>query len=89
MNVPSAEIHHRLQQQYGEESLPWTLVFEWCKCFREGRERVERSLRTPPSSRLLSSCYAANHKPLLIRASRCFQNIGKIVMTPEGEYVED
>jgi len=40
-NVPSAEIHHRLQQQYGEESLSRTRVFEWCKCFREGRERVE------------------------------------------------
>ncbi|PNF38656.1 hypothetical protein B7P43_G01208 [Cryptotermes secundus] len=40
-NVPPAEIHHRLQQQYGEERLSWTRVFEWCKCFREGRERVE------------------------------------------------
>ncbi|PNF29571.1 hypothetical protein B7P43_G01924 [Cryptotermes secundus] len=40
-NVPSAEIHHRLQQQYGEECLSRTRVFEWCKCFREGTERVE------------------------------------------------
>ena len=40
-NVPSAEIHHRLQQQYGEECLSRTCVFEWCKCFREGRESVE------------------------------------------------
>ena len=40
-NVPSAEIHHRLQQQYGEECPSWTRVFEWCKCFGEGRERVE------------------------------------------------
>ena len=40
-NVPSAEIHHILQQKYGEECLSWTRVFEWCKCFREGRERVE------------------------------------------------
>ncbi|PNF19045.1 hypothetical protein B7P43_G11706 [Cryptotermes secundus] len=40
-NVQSTEIHHRLQQQYGEECLSWTRVFEWCKCFREGRERVE------------------------------------------------
>jgi len=39
-NVPSAEIHHRLQQ-YGEECLSRTHVFEWCKCFREGREHVE------------------------------------------------
>jgi hypothetical protein len=44
-NVPSAEIHHRLQQQYGEECLSWTRVFEWCKCFREGRECVENELR--------------------------------------------
>ncbi|PNF22437.1 hypothetical protein B7P43_G15714, partial [Cryptotermes secundus] len=36
-----AEIHHRLQQQHGEECLSWTRVFEWCVCFREGRERVE------------------------------------------------
>ena len=40
-NVPFTEIHHRLQQQYGEECLSRTRVFEWCKCFREGRERVE------------------------------------------------
>ena len=40
-NVPSAEIHHRLQQQYVEECLSRTRVFELCKCFREGRERVE------------------------------------------------
>ncbi|PNF20109.1 hypothetical protein B7P43_G04790 [Cryptotermes secundus] len=40
-NVPSAEIHHRPQQQYGEECLSRTCVFEWCKCFREGRERVQ------------------------------------------------
>ncbi|PNF13621.1 hypothetical protein B7P43_G17418 [Cryptotermes secundus] len=40
-NVPPDEIHHRLQQQYGEECPSWTRVFEWCKCFREGRECVE------------------------------------------------
>ena len=40
-NFPSAEIHHRLQQQYGEECLSRTCVFEWCKCFREDRECVE------------------------------------------------
>ncbi|PNF14690.1 hypothetical protein B7P43_G10269 [Cryptotermes secundus] len=40
-NAPSAEIHHRLQQQYGEECPSRTRVFEWCKCFRGGRERVE------------------------------------------------
>jgi hypothetical protein len=84
-NVPSAEIHHRLQQQYGEECLSRTRVFEWCKCFREGRERVDRGLwTTTPSSRLFGSGYAANHKPFLKRASGCFQNVGKIVLTPEG-----
>ena len=51
-NVPSAEIHHRLQQQYGEECLSRTRVFEWCKCFREGRECVENELhdRRPRTS---------------------------------------
>ena len=43
-NVPSAEIHHRLEQQYEEECLSRTRVFEWCKFFREGRERVENEL---------------------------------------------
>ncbi|PNF27620.1 hypothetical protein B7P43_G02270 [Cryptotermes secundus] len=43
--------HHHHQQgsalarsmdlEYGEECLSRTHVFEWCKCFREGRERVE------------------------------------------------
>ena len=47
-NVPSAEIHHRLQQQYGEEGLSRTRVFDWCKCFTEGRERVENE---PPDRR--------------------------------------
>ena len=40
-NVLSTEMHHRLQQQYGEECLSRTRVFEWSKCFREGRERME------------------------------------------------
>ncbi|PNF35252.1 hypothetical protein B7P43_G06857 [Cryptotermes secundus] len=44
-NVPSAEIHHRLQQQYGEECFSTTGVFEWCKCFREGTEHVENEPR--------------------------------------------
>ena len=89
-NVPSAEIHRRLQQQYGEECLSRTREFEWCKCFREGREHVENELHDSwPSSRLFGSGYAANHKPFLKRATGCFQNVGKIVLTPEGEYVED
>jgi len=32
-NVPSAEIHHRLQQQYGEECLS-ALHFCTCFCFK-------------------------------------------------------
>jgi len=86
--VPSAEIHHRLQQRYGEECLSRIHVFEWCKCIREGRERVENEPHdrrtTTPSSRLFGSGYATNHKPFLKRASGCFQNVGKNVSTPEG-----
>jgi hypothetical protein len=60
-NVPSAELHHRLQQQYGEECLSRTRVFKWCKCFREGRQRVENEphdhpdcsgVDTPPTTSL-------------------------------------
>jgi hypothetical protein len=84
-NVPSAEIHHNLQQQYGEECLSRTRVFEWCKCFGEGRERVENEPHDRrPLSRLVESGYAANHKPFLKRASGCFQIVGKNVLTPEG-----
>jgi len=54
----------------------------------EGRERMENEphdRRTmTPSSRLLGSGYAANHKPFLKRASGCFQNVGKNVLTLEG-----
>jgi hypothetical protein len=77
-NVPSTEIHHRLQQQYGEECLSRTHVFEWCKCFREGRELVENEPHDRrPSSRQFGSGYAANHKPFLKTASGCFQNVVK------------
>jgi hypothetical protein len=37
-----------------------------------------------PSSRPFGSGYAAKHKPFLKRASGCFQNVGKNVLTPEG-----
>ncbi|KAK7862353.1 hypothetical protein R5R35_006926 [Gryllus longicercus] len=40
-NVQPSEILQRLKKQYREECLSRTRVFEWCKCFREGRERVE------------------------------------------------
>ena len=39
---------------------------------------------TTPSSRLFGNWYGANHKPFLKRASGCFQNVGKNVLTPEG-----
>lgn len=56
-NVQPFEILQRLKQQYGEECLSRTRVFEWCKCFREGRERVEnephdRRPRTSPRQTL-------------------------------------
>ena len=86
--IPSAEIRHRLQQQYGEECLSRTRVFEWRKCFREGRESVENEPHgrrtTTPSSRLFGCGYAANRKPFLKMSSGCFQNVGKNVLTPEG-----
>jgi hypothetical protein len=81
-NVPSAEIHYRLQQQYGEECLSRTRVFEGCKCFREGRERVENEPHDHPD------CSGVDTLPttslFLKRASGCFQNVGKNVLTPEG-----
>jgi hypothetical protein len=57
-NVPSAEIHHRLQQQYGEESLSWTRVFEWAEsAWRINRMIVGRhpdcsGVDTPPTTSL-------------------------------------
>ena len=42
-NVKSVEIHHRLQNSMGK-CLSRTRVFGWCKCFREGRERVQNEL---------------------------------------------
>jgi hypothetical protein len=51
-------------------------------------ERAERMENEPhdrrPSSRLFGSGYAANHNPCLKRASGCFQNGGKNVLTPAG-----
>jgi hypothetical protein len=52
-------------------------------------ERAESGLRTTtPSSRLFGSGYAANHKPFLKRASGCFQNVGKNVLTLEGSILK-
>ncbi|PNF17588.1 hypothetical protein B7P43_G14505 [Cryptotermes secundus] len=69
-NVPSTEIHHGLQQQYEAECLSRTRVFEWCKCFREGSERVENE---PHDRRLRTSVTEPNtdHTDALIRENRC------------------
>jgi hypothetical protein len=66
-NVSAAEIHQRLQQQYGEQCIPWVCVFEWCKCFREGKERVENE---PHDCWPYSSGTEANSAETLIRENR-------------------
>ena len=61
----------------------WAQVISTCS---EGSNQTCKacSLRTTtPSSRLFGSGYTANHKPFLKRASGCFQNVGKNVLTPE------
>ena len=68
-NVPSAEIHHRLQQQYGEECLSQIRVFEWRKCFREGRERVRMN-------RMIVGCEHPSPSQTLIVQTRLFVRIG-------------
>ena len=41
--VQPSEISQRLEKQYGEACLSRIRVFEWCKIFREGRERMENT----------------------------------------------
>ncbi|PNF43973.1 hypothetical protein B7P43_G00914 [Cryptotermes secundus] len=88
-NVPSSEIHHRLQQQYGDECLSQTRVFEWCKCFREGRERVENE---PHDRRSRKSITEPNidHADALILENRriTVKELGAIVSISVGS-VED
>ena len=88
-NVPSAEIHHRLQQQYGEECLSQTRVFEWCKCFREGRECVENE---PHDRRPRTSITEPNidHADALIRENRriTIKELGAMLSISVGS-VED
>ncbi|PNF32834.1 hypothetical protein B7P43_G04338 [Cryptotermes secundus] len=45
-NVPSAEIHHRLQQQYGEECLSRTHVFEWYLLATDVKEKIRSKRKT-------------------------------------------
>ncbi|PNF25828.1 hypothetical protein B7P43_G11755 [Cryptotermes secundus] len=88
-NVPSAEIHHRLQQQYGEECLSQTRVFEWCKCFRAGRERVENE---PHDRRPRTFVTEPNidRADALIRENRCIttKELGAMLSISVGS-VED
>ena len=88
-NVPSAVIHHRRQQQYGEECLSWTRVFEWCKCFREGRERMESE---PHDHRLRTSITEPNtdRADALIRENRriTIKELGAMLSISVGS-VED
>jgi hypothetical protein len=89
-NVPSAEIHHRLQQQYGEECLSRTRVSEWCKCFREDRGHMENEPHDRrPSSRLFGSGYAANHTPFFEKGIRMLPERWKKCVDSGGEYVEN
>lgn len=39
-NVKSAEIYRKLLEQFGDECLSKTQVYEWCSAFRKGREVV-------------------------------------------------
>ena len=88
-NVPSAEIHHRLQQQYGEECLSRTCVFEWYKCFREGRERVENE---PHDHQPRTAITEPNidRADMLIRENRCItiKELGAMLSISVGS-VED
>jgi len=42
----SPEIHHMLQQVYGEDALKETTVFKWAQRFREGREDPKDDARS-------------------------------------------
>jgi hypothetical protein len=64
-------------------------VFEWCKCFREGRERVENEPHDRPPRTDFGSGYAANHKPFLKKAIRMLLERWKKCVDSGGEYVED
>lgn len=39
-NVKSAEIYQKLLEQFGDECLSKTQVYEWCSALRKGREVV-------------------------------------------------
>jgi len=85
-NVPSAEIHHRLQQQYGEECLSWARVFEWCKCFREGRERVENDDAVIQTVREWIRCQP---QAFFEKGIRMLPECWKNCVDSGGEYIED
>ena len=62
----------------------WPLVISTCSKGSNQTCKACGLRTTTPLSRLFGCGYAANHKPVLKRASGCFQNFGKIVLTPEG-----
>jgi hypothetical protein len=61
----------------------WPYVISTCS---EGSNQTYKaySLRMTRSSRLFGSVHTANHKPFLKRASGCFQNVRKNVVTLGG-----
>jgi hypothetical protein len=73
----------------GEECLSWTCVFEWCKCFREGREHMENE---PHDRRPRSSVTEPNTDcaDVLLRENRCIpiKELGGMLSISVGS-VED
>jgi hypothetical protein len=80
-NVPSAESYHRLQQQSGEECLSRTRVFEWCKCFREGRERFAEK---DAVMRTVRVWIRRQPQAFFEKGIRMLPERWKKVLTPEG-----
>ena len=88
-NAPSTEIHHRLQQQYGEECLSRTCVFEWCKCFREGRERVENEPHDDAIIQTVREWIRRQPQAFFEKGIRMLPERWKNCVDSRGEYVED
>jgi response regulator of citrate/malate metabolism len=41
LNKTTAETHRMLKEAFGEQSLSQERIFEWFKCFKDGRKSVE------------------------------------------------
>ena len=67
--VKATEIHQRLHKQFEEECLSLRTVFEWCKSFQDGRERVSN---LPHAARPASAVNLGNIQKVdqLIRSNR-------------------